>query len=161
MDINIKAKLKAYSKGVIPVNISQLYNDLDFIPDAPNDSKIYARKDKAWINVDEELRRTTLSLDDNSGLNLDFNPDTLNYTLSVRKKDILKNQLPNTLEHDTVYYVMELTPNNYINGGTAFSNGDNDFVDISDFNSFMNGGAANTQANVFVYPTNSEGVYNG
>ena len=46
MDIKIKAKLRAYTRGLLPTKISDLENDLDFIPDAPEDGSIYGRQDK-------------------------------------------------------------------------------------------------------------------
>ena len=47
-DIKLNVKLSAYSKGVIP-NIS------NYLTEAPEDGKLYARKDKQWesINISE------------------------------------------------------------------------------------------------------------
>lgn len=158
MNINIKAKLKAYTKGIIPVNISQLNNDLDFISDVEQDG-VFARKTGEWININDALVRTRILIPEDSGLNLE--QDGYDYTLSVRKQDILQKDLPNVLENDTVYYVLDLTADEYINAGTAFSNGNNEYVIESDFNSLMNGGDASSQANIFIKPLNSQGVYNG
>ena len=44
MDIKIKAKLKAYTKGVLPTKLSDLENDEHFIQEAPLDGSIYGRK---------------------------------------------------------------------------------------------------------------------
>ena len=45
-NIKLKVKLSAYAKGTIPIKVSDLDNDLDFIPDAPNDGNSYLRRDK-------------------------------------------------------------------------------------------------------------------
>lgn len=44
-DIKLNAKLSAYSKGVIP-NVS------NYLTEAPEDGKLYARKDKQWESID-------------------------------------------------------------------------------------------------------------
>jgi len=46
-NINLTAKLSAYTKGV-------------FIEEAPNDNKLYGRKDGSWIDVDTIFEDTFL-----------------------------------------------------------------------------------------------------
>lgn len=159
MNINIKAKLRAYTKGIIPVNISQLYNDLNFIPDAPDNGVTYGRKNNEWVDIDDMVTHTTLAVTEDSGLNLAVTGR--DYVLNIKKYEITQSELPSELEADTTYYVLDQEPNNYINGGTAFSSGNNDYIDISEFSVITNGGHANTQANILMYPINAEGVYNG
>ena len=161
MDIKIKAKLRAYTRGLLPTKISDLENDLDFIPDAPDDGSIYGRQDKEWVNIDQALAKTILELKENSGLNLSYDPNTSTYTLSIRKEDITQLELPNILEPDTTYFVEDLTANIFDDGGTAFSQGNNDYITISEFKSEMDGGNATSIANIIMNPLNSEGVYNG
>lgn len=44
-DIKLNVKLSAYSKGVIP-NVS------NYLTEAPEDGKLYARKDKQWESIE-------------------------------------------------------------------------------------------------------------
>lgn len=161
MDIRIKAKLKAYTKGILPTKVSDLENDLHFIEDVNGDG-VYVRAEGQWIRADQALDKTIIELVDDSGLDLIQPPLGSNvYQLGIRKWEGTQLELPNTLENDKTYYVEELTANNYINGGTAFSNGNNDFVELNEFTKIVNGGTARSTANIILNPINSEGVYNG
>lgn len=163
MDIKIKAKLKAYTKGILPTKVSDLLNDLDFISDVKNDGNVYVRKFGEWIEANNALKNEIIRVAENSGLNLVYNPEDNSYTLSIRKEDLTQTEfeLLNQLQSDTTYYVAEQTANTFDDGGTAFSDGNNEFVDYTEFTSQVNGGQANSVANIEINPLNSEGVYNG
>ena len=45
MDIKLKAKLSAYSKAKLPTKLSDLEQDIDYVTEAPIDTKFYIRKD--------------------------------------------------------------------------------------------------------------------
>lgn len=150
--IHIQAKLRAYTKGIIP-DVS------DFITDAPKDGSVYARKDGQWVDIDEALNLTTVSTFEGSGLNVTAVGN--DYVISERKEDITQLDLPKVLQPDTTYFVMDLTANNYVDGGTAYSEGNNEFIERSEFNITMDGGSSSSHANLFMLPLDSKGVYNG
>ena len=161
MDIKIKARLKAYTKGILPTKVSDLENDLHFIEDVNGDG-VYVRAEGQWIRADQALDKTIIELVDNSGLDLIEPPLGSNiYQLGIRKWEGTELELPNTLEDDKIYYVEDLTANNYINGGTAWSDGNNEYVSRSEFNNEIIGGNARSIANIILRPLNSKGVYNG
>ena len=113
MDIKIKAKLKAYTKGILPTKVSELENDLHFIEDVNGDG-VYVRAEGQWIRADQALEKTIIELVDDSGLDLIDPPLGSNvYQLGIRKWEGTQLELPNTLENDKTYYVEELTANNY------------------------------------------------
>lgn len=162
MDIKIKAKLQAYTKGILPTKLSQLENDVDFIEDAQGsidkDGKYYVRHDGQWVDITPpEPSTSDIILADNSGLNLE--KDGEYRKLSIRQ--VTSDEYPSTIEEDTTYYIVENTPDVYINGGTAFSDGNNDYVDSSEYQFNINGGNANAQFDLDLLPINAKGVYNG
>lgn len=161
MDIKIKAKLQAYSKGILPTKISQLDNDLDFISDV-QDEGVYVRSKGEWINADSALDKTKIELLNNSGLNL-VEPLEGDYTykIGIRKWEGTQNELNFPLDNDTTYYIEDLTADDYINGGTSWSDGNNYCVTLNEFSNRVYGGKSNTQANIILKPLNSKGVYNG
>lgn len=161
MNIKIKAKLQAYTKGILPTKVSELENDLDFISDV-TEQGIYVRAKGEWIKADDALDKTKIQLLDNSGLNLIDPPEgSFTYQIGIRKWEGTQLELPTILQNDTTYYVQELTANQYIDGGTAWSNGNNEYVQFEEFNEEIYGGNARSVANIIMYPVNSEGVYNG
>lgn len=151
MDIKIRTKLRAYTKGIIP-------DTSKFLTDAPEDGNIYGRQDGQWLNITESTMPISIELEENSGLNLSY-ADHI-YTLGIRKEDINQNQLPSTLADDTVYYVRDLTPNYYVSGGTAYSSGNNEYVLISEFIDSLSGGQAGLNTTLILEGTNSEGLLN-
>lgn len=160
MDIKIKAKLKAYTKGILPTKVSELENDEHFISEAPIDGHLYGRKDGTWQNIDKAINKTAIEIPENSGLNLSYTDITSTYTISVRQKNITETELPSVLEDDTVYYVEDLEANVFIDGGTAFSSGNNDYVIVGEFGATLDGGVASTMAfDNEILPLNSKGVY--
>lgn len=162
MDIKIKAKLQAYTKGILPTKVSELENDLDFISDV-TEQGIYVRAKGEWIKADDALEKTKIQLLDDSGLNLIEPPEgSFTYQIGIRKWEGTQLELPATLQNDTTYYVQELTPNLYINGGTAWSDGNNEYITLSEYGSIISGGNSSTTAyNTIMYPIDSKGVYNG
>ena len=160
MDIKIKAKLKAYTKGVLPTKLSDLENDEHFIQEAPLDGSIYGRKLGTWQNIDKALDKTVLEVPENSGLNLSYEDATSTYTISVRQENITELDLPNSLENDTVYYVENLHASVFIDGGTSFSEGNNEYITLNEFSTTIDGGVASTiNFNNVLLPLNSKGVY--
>lgn len=153
-DIQIKVKLRAYTKGIIP-DVSE------FIKDAPLDGNTYGRQDGKWINIKDAFSQKDIELAENSGLNLDYDSSNYQYTLGIRKYEINESELPNVLEADTTYYVVSDHPNIFIHGGTAFSNGNNEYVSLPQFTSTLYGGTSSDNPERKFYPINSEGVYNG
>ena len=70
-DIKLNVKLSAYSKGVIP-NIS------NYLTEAPEDGKLYARKDKQWESIDiSEIESSSLIITKDGGT---YNLETKEYT---------------------------------------------------------------------------------
>lgn len=163
MDIKIKAKLNAYTKGIIPTKVSDLFNDLEFISDVKNDGNVYIRRYGEWVEANNALKNEVIRVAGNSGLNLVYNPEDNSYTLSIRKEDLTQTEFEQLtqLEPDTTYYVAEQTPNTFDDGGTAFSDGNNEFIDFNEFTDIVDGGDRNSIANIIMNPLNSEGVYNG
>ena len=161
MNINIKTKLKAYTRATLPTKLSQFINDMDFISDVP-DNRTYVRTKGEWVLFDKPI---DIALVENSGLNLEYGLNEQGkptYYLGVRKEEITELELPAVLEPDTVYYVEDLTPTLYIDGGTAFSNGNNDFVVENEYTQVIDGGNVNTHNyDLVLLPINSKGVYDG
>lgn len=152
-NIKLKVKLSAYTKGIIPVKISQLENDLDFITEAPDDGITYLRGNKTWIPLSEIVKDQTIILDDNSGLNLRDLGNNL-YALSVRQKVI--NTLDQVIEEDTTYYLDDKKPELFITGGTAFSDEQHEF-----YQEAWGGRSGTSTFTVSILPIDSKGVYNG
>lgn len=161
MDIKIKGKIKAYTKGIIPTKTSQLYNDGEtgekpFIEEAPKDSQYYARKDGEWQSLEGELNKVNIKLPEGSGLNLDI--EGKENLLSIRKEEGFEEDLPKELEEDTTYYTFS-SPSLFISGGTAFSSGNNEFVLENEYKTITSGGTASTTSFIKIIPLNSKGVY--
>lgn len=157
MDIKIKSTLKAYTKGVIP-DIS------GFITDCPDDSKVYARKYGEWVDASKALEKTKLTTYEDSGLFLKHDIDLDTYTLGVLKKDLtqVKFEQLSSLENDTTYYVADQTANTFVDGGTSFSDGNNEYVTLNEYTETIDGGNSfTTNFDKIMNPLNSEGVYNG
>ena len=140
-NINIKAKLKAYTK------IDNI------ITDAPKDGEIYGRKDGEWEKIKieiplspTEIQPTEPTENGASGLNIE-KLDINNYRIGIRKWENSKEEFEKLthLQSDTTYYVREATPNVFINGGTAFDDGTDGFIqDYSSYNAIIRGGSAST-----------------
>lgn len=143
MDINLKIKLSAYSK--LRIN--------NYITEAPSDDKIYGRKDNEWVPIDEISSVSDIQLTENSGLNL---IPTLENTRELSIKQYIGIK-PDTIEDDTTYYIIDSTPELFINGGTSFSDGYEDISD-NDYETDYIGGKTFT---IELLPLNAKGVYNG
>lgn len=153
--IKLKAKLSAYTKGVLP----QLPDDY-IKDDAPDDGNTYGRKNHKWVDVRESGTGKTIILDEESGLNLRETDQPFTYALSIRQKVL--EHLPEELEDDTTYYIIDLTPDIFINGGTAYSNGYGDLLIDNDYETIISGGEAATQDfDLSLLPINAKGEYNG
>lgn len=100
-NIKLNVKLSAYAKGTIPIKVSDLDNDLDFIPDAPNDGNSYLRKDKDWVNSKDVITDQIIEVDEGSGLDLTKVRDET-YKLSIKQKVI--NNISQVTQEDTIYY---------------------------------------------------------
>lgn len=159
--IRIRAKLSAYTKGLIPTKVSQLENDKDYITEAPKDDFAYARKDGEWLKLDSTEFGDNIELLDNSGLILkkEGNKAQLGIDQEIlNQEEFDKLQ---ELDSNTTYYTYERTPDLYVNGGTAFSDGSNEYVDLSQYGIEMNGGKAHSNFELELLPINAKGVYNG
>ena len=74
-----------------------------------------------------------------------------------KKIDTLYNAVAETKE-DITYYIDEQLPNMYVDGGTAFSDGNNDYVDNIEYNQIID---CKKDYDLDLLPINSKGVYNG
>lgn len=166
MDIKIRAKLKAYTKGLLPTKLSELDNDLklsnfendmDFVTDVKEaDGKIYARVKGRWVDIDDSLVRTDIynyPTAETSGLHIIKNGQ--DYYLGIKKWEGNELELNFPLEEDTTYYVEELTTNTFVDGGTAFSNGGNEYVTYNEFAGEISGGNASTNISPTIFPTDA------
>jgi hypothetical protein len=176
--IRIRAKLSAYTKGVIPTKVSQLENDENFVKDlneSQSNNFYYVRvrepnsTEGKWVQINSDSFGDEIDyLGDNSGLIIKKEGNIARlkidqYILSQEEFDRLSN-----LDGNATYYVYENTPDLYINGGTAFSDGNNEYVDLSQYGIEMNGGRAdsNEKSSIMKFelellPINAKGVYNG
>ena len=160
-DIKLKVKLSAYTKGVVPTKLSQLENDENYITEAPKDEFAYARKDGKWLKLDSVEFGDNVGLLDKSGLLLkkEGNKAWLGIDQKILNQEDF-DQLT-SLNENTTYYTYERTPDLYVNGGTAFSDGSNEFVDINQYGLEINGGKAISNYELKLLPINAKGVYNG
>lgn len=161
-NIKLRARLSAYTRGILPSKLSELDNDID----APQDGFIYARKDGEWINLNGTELGDRIELLDNSGLNLEKENNVAK--IGIRQKTLIDSEIPNDyqFEEDMVYYIVDTTPNLYINGGTAFSDEHEDYIlgetFPSEYKNIIFGGNRNPSVELELQPLNSKGVlYNG
>lgn len=119
MNIKLKAKLSAYTKGIIPDASQELITE----PGSGLDIE----------TLENKKRKISL------------------------RQQILK-ELPEETEEDITYYIDEQIPNMYIDGGTAFSDGNNDYVDNIEYNQIID---CKKDYDLDLLPINSKGVYNG
>lgn len=146
-DIKLKVKLSAYTKGTLPDNL---------VSDAPKDNFIYGRKNGEWIDIRLSEVGQIIRLPLNSGLTLEKTDQDNIYLLSINQK--ILNELPTELLDDTTYYIIENKPELFINGGTAYSDGDDDTITEEEYNEVILGGSNYT---LELLPINNKGVYNG
>lgn len=149
-NIKLKCKLSAYTKGIIPTRTSELINDTEFISEAPHDGKLYGKKGGNWVVIDDELDKVRIITDHNAGISLEqVELDT--YKIGVRKWEGYEKDLPENLDPNCTYYVIDNVPD-IINSGTAYSDeNEEEFIEVS-------GGNARTTHfdNEFV-PLNAKG----
>lgn len=168
--IKLKAKLSAYTKGVLPTKISQLKNDLNFIEDLSEEQAnnlFYVRvrepnsSQGKWVEIKGDSFGDEIELLENSGLILEKIGNTAK--LGINQYFISKEEFEQLshLNSEAIYYIINRTPDLYINGGTAFSDGNNEFVIESEYGLEFNGGAASSTYNLILLPINAKGVYNG
>lgn len=146
MDIKLKVKLSAYSK--LPI--------LDYITDVPKstDDKIYGRKNGEWVEIDS-ISGTSIIVDDTSGLSLE---DTEDHKQLLKIKQCIGIK-PELFEDDFTYYIIDRDASLFINGGTAFSSGYEEFNILNQFKNNINGGKANTiNWDSIITPLNAKGV---
>lgn len=153
-NIKIKVKLTAYTKGIIP-------DTSNFIEDVPENSEgVYLRKHKEWVPLNSEVKDQFIIAEEGSGLEITPIQGTKNSNIKI--KQLLAEIIPEYIEDDTTYYIIENTPDIYINGGTAFSDGNNEFIDLSEYNILLEGGGATTyNYDLNALPLNAKGEYNG
>lgn len=142
-NIKLNVKLKAYSKGVIP-------NVNNFIEDAPEDDILYGRRNREWVKIYDPIDIKTL---DNSGIELE-KIDNI-YNIKVKQETNTLNNI-NEYKEDYTYYIIDNTPDLYINGGTAYSD-----EEISFGYNINSGDSLTTQYELNLLPINSKGVFNG
>lgn len=148
--INLKVKLSAYTRGILPTKLSQLENDID----APKDGRLYGRRDGAWLDIDDVLENNIVLIDEGSGLDR-IQIDKSRIKLNIRKWEGKLKDLPSELENDKIYYVYEETkPDLFLLGGTAYTDEDEDYgYEIS-------GGKSNSISfNIICNPMNSKGEF--
>ena len=147
--INLKVKLSAYTRGILPTKLSQLENDID----APKDGRLYGRRDGQWLDIDDVLENNIVLIDEGSGLDR-IEIDKSRIKLNVRKWEGKKENLPAKLENDKVYYVYENRPDIFIIGGTSYSDENEEYMQI------ISGGTCNTtNFEMICYPMNSKGEF--
>lgn len=126
--IKLKVKLRAYTRGVIPVipDYSQFVTKEELeeskFPDAPVDDKVYGRKNGEWAEIEANLANKVI-VEEGSGLNKE-NLDEEGYLikLSVKKWEGKEQDLPYILEKDTTYYTYDNRVSDLIiQNGTAYS----------------------------------------
>lgn len=155
MNIKLNVKLSAYTKGVLPVKVSDLPNDAHYISEAPLDGDTYARQNGSWTNIKDIVLEQQIIVEKGSGLDL-TKKDKNKEALSIRQ--YIGTETPEKIADDTTYYIVDRIPDIYINGGTAFSDGDNDIVEESEYIQKIVGG---NNPNYIMLPINAKGVYNG
>ena len=153
MNIKLNVKLSAYTKGIFP-DTSKFITDAQGSID--HDDRLYGRKNDEWVDIKNEFLDQEIIVEEGSGLNL-IKLEGNKSSLSIRQKIIKNKNL--IIEEDTTYYLTENTPDIYINGGTAFSDGNNEFTDTSEYGQIIIGGRSNID--IILLPLNSKGVYNG
>lgn len=161
MDIKLKAKLSAYSKAKLPTKLSDLEQDIDYVKEAPIDTKFYIRKDGNW----EEISFIDLiTLAERSGLSKEVINDKkiqlkINYWEGEKEVFLTLDELTD----DFIYYVynkreIEL----FVNGGNAFSHSeiitqnmelDNDILGIR----LYGGNAYTTNWDLYLVGSDSKG----
>lgn len=151
-EIKLKVKLCAYTKDILPRNL------IGEVPKEPIDH-IYARAYGKWIDLGTTDIGQVVKLAEKSGLNLIPTENPKEYLLSIRQ-EVLK-ELPIVLEDDTTYYILDRTPEIYINGGTSYSDGVEELT-INEYQYKIFGGKASTTSfDLNLLPIDNKGVYNG
>lgn len=143
-EIKLNCRLKAYTRGIYS----------GYLTDAPKDDKLYARKNGQWEVVEQTTPVEHVKLAENGGLKFNEQEELLIKQWAGDSEDFEYI----IVEDDTTYYIADNTPEVYVNGGTVFSEGNNDFIDNSEYSQVMNGGLANTnQFDLVLEPINSKG----
>lgn len=132
--IKLRARLRAYTRGVIPVipDYSQFVTKEELeeskFPDAPSDDKVYGRKNGEWAEIEANLANKVI-VEEGSGLSKE-NLDEEGYLikLSVKKWEGKEQDLPYILEKDTTYYAYDnRIPDYILSNGTAYSDENNEY----------------------------------
>ena len=144
--INLKVKLSAYTKGIIP-DVSK------FIEDAPNDGHIYARVDGKWICV-LDVQPDEIVLYNNAGLDL-RKIDKHTSAISVRQWVGKESELPEIEDNKTYYVIEKNRPNTIIVGGTAYTATE----DEPEYVQTIYGGNCRSSHTIECKPMNSKGEY--
>jgi len=127
--IRIRAKLSAYTKGLIPTKVSQLDNDENFVKDldeSQSNNLYYVRvrepnsTEGKWVQINSDSFGDEIKLLEKSGLILDKEGNVAKlkidqYILSQEEFNRLSK-----LDDNATYYVYENTPDLYINGNSFF-----------------------------------------
>lgn len=146
-NIKLKARLCAYTKGTLPDNL---------VTDAPKDDILYGRKNGKWVDIRLGELGQIIKVPLNSGLTLKETEEPNIYLLTLNQ-EVLK-ELPLELLDDTTYYIIDNKPEIYINGGTAYSDGNNDIITDNQYGGIISGGSNYV---LELLPINSKGEYNG
>lgn len=147
--INLKVKLSAYTRGILPTKLSQLENDID----APKDGRLYGRRDAQWVDIDDVLENNIVLVDEGSGLDR-IEIDKSRIKLNVRKWEGHIKNLPSTIEKDKVYYAYEDMPDIIITGGTAYSDENEEYGYI-----FSGGNSKTAKFDITFKPMNAKGEF--
>lgn len=147
MNIQIRAKLSAYTKSTLPTKVSDLENDLNFISEAPADDEIYARKDKQWVSLDQALERDTFVA--GNGIRI----DKAGHEYTISTKDWFGSQEEfnrlTSLDPTMTYYVYEEEGIKIISGGDPSTSV---FEQI-----YLGGNPTTEEFDIYMSPLNSEG----
>lgn len=150
MDIQIRAKLSAYTKGTLPTKVSDLENDLDFVTDVPDESVgIYVRKPDKWERLETDR------FEPGAGIKIDkITSDYINtYTISAKQWVGTESEfiaLDDRLDEGTTYFTYEDSATTEINGGEP----DTDFTEIPDNNKLFGGTPQTEIFDIYITPVN-------
>ena len=150
-NIKIKVKLSAYTKGALP-DISNL------IPDTPKDGRVYGRKNNQWVDINDELDKTDIITDLQSGIELELvGPNT--YRIAQKRWEGYEDELPEKLEDGTTYYIIENKGQKadvFVQSGTSYSEDNGEIKQV-----LTGGNASTTEFDYVMLPMNARGEYNG
>lgn len=96
-----------------------------------------------------------LYAEEGSGLKIETDIDKKR-KISIKQEILTK--LPDEVNSNTTYYINNQYPEIIIGGGTAYSDGNNEYIEKSQYTTIFKGGKDYT---IKLLPIDSKGVYNG